>query len=100
MFHIIDDWYIMPDDYSWMVARKVGTRKIRGVEYPVFKDEVYYKRPEDALKAFCIVYARKSVNQRVEGTLLDLVNILSSDYEKLQVHIDNVLTEIYKEKQQ
>ena len=100
MFHIVDDWYIMPDDYSWMVGRKVGTNKIKGVDYPAFKECIYHNKPEDALKSFCIKYARNSVKQRTEGTLLDLVNILSSEYEKLQVHVDNVLTEIYKEKQQ
>lgn len=100
MFHIIDDWYIVPDDYSWMVGRKVGSHTINGVEYPKFKDEIYYRKPEDALKSFCIKYARNNAKQRAEGTLLDLVNILSSEYKMLEQHIDTVLTEIYKEKQQ
>lgn len=100
MFHIIDDWYIVPDSYSWMVGRKVGTTKIKGVEYPEFKDEIYHRKPEDALKSFCIIYARNSAKQRAEGTLLDLVNILSSEYKMLEQHIDTVLAEIYKEKQQ
>lgn len=100
MFHIIDDWYLVADDYSWMVGRKVGTNMIKGVEYPAFKECIYHKKPEDALKSFCIKYARNSVKQRAEGTLLDLVNILSSEYEMLEQHIVTVLAEVYKEKQQ
>ena len=98
MFHIIDDWYLVADKYSWMVGRKVGSKTIKGVEYPEFRDEIYHRKPEDALKSFCIIYARNSAKQRVEGTILDLVNILSSDYEKLQQHIDTVLREVYKDK--
>ena len=97
MFHIIDDWDIMPDDYCWMIARKVGSQNIRGIEYPKFKDEIYQKTPEDALRSFCSVYARKSVNTRETGELSDLVSILSSEYKNLRVCIENAFAEIYQE---
>lgn len=96
MFHIIDDWYIVPDGYCWMVGRKVGVSVSKGIESPKFKDQIYQKDPADALKSFCSVYARRSAQKRSGGELSDLVIILSSEYEKLQKCIENAFAEIEK----
>ena len=93
MFHIIDDWYIMPDDYSWMVARKVGMKKgSTGNLTPQWRDSKWHKEPEDALRAFTSAYIRdRARSSGAQGELGDLLIFLSSEHKRLEECLDQAL---------
>ena len=86
MFHIIDDWYLVADDYSWMVARKAGTQKgSTGNINPKWRDSKWHKEPEDALQAFTSAYIRERARSSgAQGELGDLLIFLSSERKRLE----------------
>ena len=95
MFHIIDDWYIVYDDYSWMVARKAGEQTIKGKTYPKWKDESYHTKPEDCIKTFLDKYARVKAGKTKEtGELSDFMIFLSSAYKEARECIDSAIAQI------
>ena len=96
MFHIIDDWYIVPDTYCWMICRLAGSRIRRGKEENDWRDQTYYSSPEEALNAFARNYVREACAKAGGGELSDLMSVLSSEHEKLQKCIENAFAAVKK----
>lgn len=89
MFHIIEDWYLVPDTYSWMIARKIGEKKgSTGNITPKWANEKYLETPEQAMQVFINEYVRaRARSEGAQGELADLLIFLSSEYKRVS---DNV----------
>ena len=92
--HIIDDWFLTPDTYSWMIARKAGESKIQGSDrtYPTWQNQIYMDTPENVLKAWTRDYIRmRALENDMKGELKDFMIFLSSEYKRLAEHVDRAL---------
>lgn len=95
MFHIIDDWYIVVDRYSWMLARRIGEQVIKGKPYPKWADETYHTKPDDLINTFLDKYARiKAAETKETGELSDFLIFLSSEYKRAREAVESAFAEM------
>lgn len=89
-FHIEDDWYLVPDDYSWNLARKGNaTRKKHE-----WAEITYYHDPESALNAYIAIRQRRTAGNAGDGTIKDLVDILYAENKRLSELLKNAFSEV------
>ena len=86
-FHIEDDWYLVPDEYSWNLAKKV---EFKGKD---FKTVGYCNSPENALQYFLKLKQSEVAQNASDGDLTDLMRILSSETNRLRERLKSVFKE-------
>ena len=89
--HIEDDWYLIPDEYSWNLCRRVKnpTKKKE------FTDYTYHATPEQALKHYQNMKQRKAIADGADCELREMIGILSSIQENLHASVLRSLSEAY-----
>ena len=89
-FHIEGDWYLVTDEYSWNLARKANaTRKKHE-----WAEITYHPNPESALKAYIAIKQRRTAGNAGDGTIKDLVDILSAENKRLSELVKNAFSEV------
>lgn len=78
-FLIEDNWYLIADENSWNIAKKNKEGKTKAE----FSSTTYHHTPEDAIKFYLAKKQRESASKAEDGTLKDLVTILSSERDRL-----------------
>ena len=93
MFHIIENWFMVPWVDCWMIAEKTGESKRKdGTVKTEWSNQIYMSTPESALKVFARDYVRlRASRSGATGELKDLMMFLSSEYEKLSARIDEAV---------
>lgn len=78
-FHIEDDWYIIPDVYGWVLAK----RKVNEKAKKEWADMTYHRTPNDALRRYCEKHRAEKARRAADGTIYDLVDIFTKENERL-----------------
>ena len=93
MFHIIDDWVIVPDKWCWMLARYKGIRTDKnGKEERVLESCSYHVSVEKALNAMTDICVREACGNVREGELKDLLITISSECKRLSQAVSDALS--------
>ena len=88
-FLIEDDWYLIADENSWNIARRTGREK------KMFTDMTYHRTPEQALEYYLRKRQSKACLEAGNGTLKDMVNILSEINESVLTTIRQAFSDVY-----
>lgn len=91
-FHIEDDWYLITDDYSWNLAKRV-IRTRDGKPSVEYKSELFYETPKQALKDYIAIRQREAAAVAPNGELTDLISLLISETTRLT----DILKEVYRQ---
>ena len=78
-FHIEDDWYLVPDEFSWNLCKKAKSLKKKGE----WSEITYHRTPQDALRHYFYMKASATARMAGEGTLKDLIDLLSAENKRL-----------------
>ena len=78
-FHIEGDWYIVPDQYSWNLARKAKASKQKAD----WAEISYHPSPEKALKHYLRLKQLETAGKAGDGELNDLIDTLHAEHERL-----------------
>ena len=89
VFHIEDDWYIFPDELSWVLAREKPSKKNGR-----FAEHTFHPSPERALIFYAEKKRREAVMRADDGDIHALVDILSSENKRLADVLNPVLSAI------
>ena len=79
MFHIEDDWYLVPDQYSWNLARKSKTPSPKFM----WAEITYHNTQAEALIYYMEQKQREAAGNARDGELADLIDILSAEQKRL-----------------
>ncbi len=90
-FHIEDDWYIVPDQYSWNVAKYNGADKRTG--RPMYEYLAYCTELEDALMFYLKLKQRETAVEAPDSEISELVGILKGEKERLASRLRRVFSE-------
>ena len=94
-FLIENDYYIVIDEYSYNLAQPNGYMIGRnGQRYETYKTIGYYSTIERALSAYLEISQREALNKAEEGTIADMMKILSSERERLGSRLVSLLQEV------
>ena len=88
-FHIEGDWYILPDQYSWNLARKTNSKKPKNM----WTDITYHRTAADAMKRYCERQALLTAGNGRDGTVSDLADILTAENKRLSELLKSALPE-------
>ena len=91
-FQIEGDWYLVPDEFSWNLARKVKTPQ----KTKEWAEITYHRSPQDALNHYFDLKQRETVRKAEDGTLKDLVDILSAENKRLSAILKTAFAEVCK----
>lgn len=80
-FHIEDDWYIIPDQYSWNVAQYTGKDKKTG--RAMYDYAAYCTELEDALMYYLKLKQRETALEAPGSEISALVGILAGEKKRL-----------------
>lgn len=91
MITLFDDWVVVIDDMSYMLARIVGTKinKNTGRESTRYKSYGYFRDLRGALKAFSEELIRKNLRERV-STLSEALEIIKDS----NARVEELLSEV------
>ena len=87
-FHIEENWYLIPDELSWNLAKKVKEGTKQKAEY---YGTTYHASPAAALLFYIEKRRREAAGNAGDGDLRDLLNILSSENKRLSDALSPVL---------
>lgn len=90
-FHIEGRWYLVPDETSWNLCE---LKKTARRENDWTDNTTYHRTPEDALNFYIDRMRRKAAEQAGSGDLRELMNILSSENERLATALSPVLAKV------
>lgn len=79
VFHIEDDWYLVPDQYSWNLARKSKTPSPKSI----WAEMTYHNTQAEALIYYWEQKQREVAGNAEDGELADLIDILSAEKNRL-----------------
>lgn len=89
-FQIEGDWYIVPDQLSWNLARRSKTPSKKSE----WAEMTFHRTPEDALKHYFHLKQRETAGKAEDGTIKDLVNIFSAENERLSELLKSAFLEV------
>ena len=84
-FLIEDDYYIVIDEYSYNLARFMGTteKKNKGKTNDVLDTIGYFSSIEKVLSAYLELRQKNELKRAGEGTLQDLADIITAENKRL-----------------
>ena len=85
-YHIEDDYYLVRDEWSWNIEKKVNYSK---KEYLPL---AYCITLEDALKYYLRLRQSESARKAPEGTIYDLIDILTTKIKTLTETLNKIAT--------
>lgn len=71
VFHIEDDWYLVPDQYSWNLARKSKKPSPKSM----WAEMTYHRTQAEALIYYMEQKQRETAGNAKDGELSDLIDI-------------------------
>ena len=95
-FHIEGDWYVVPDENSWNLCK---LKKNARHDHDWEKGITYHVSPEHAIVFYANRMRRKAAEEAHSGDLRALVEILSSENNRLAEALKPALRDIYDAKE-
>ena len=89
-FHIEGDWYLVPDEFSWNLCRKLKTPQKK----QTWAEITYHRTPQAALNHYLDIKVRETAGKAGDGTLKDLVNILAKENKRLSELLKTAFAEV------
>lgn len=89
-FHIEGDWYIVPDQLSWNLARRLKNPQ----KNKEWAEMTYHSTPGDALKHYFLLMQRERARSAEDGTLKDLVDIFSAENKRLSEMLKSAFSQV------
>ncbi len=89
-FHIEGDWYIVPDQLSWNLARRLKTPQKKSE----WAEITFHRTPEDALKHYFHLKQRETAGKAGDGTLKDLADIFSAENKRLSELLKSAFSQV------
>lgn len=89
-FHIEGDWYLVPDEYTWNLCRKSYAEK----RHSEWAEITYHRTPQDALNHYFDLKVQETARKAGDGTLKDLVDILSTENKRLSELLKTAFAEV------
>lgn len=90
-FHIEDDWYIIPDQYSWNLAKYNGTDKKTG--RPMYEYIAYCTELDEALRYYLKLKQRETALEAPDSEISELVGILVGEKKRLATGLHRAFEE-------
>lgn len=90
-FLIEDDWYLIADENSWNIGKRIPHK---GKGY-MFTNMTYHSSPQQALEYYLHKRQSKACLEAGNGTLKDMVNILSEINESVLTTIRQAFSDVY-----
>lgn len=91
-FHIEDDWYLVPDQYSYNIGKIVRYSEKTGE--PIFSFESYHTTIEQALLSYIALRQKLALTQADMGEIIDALNIVYVETIRLQNMVRSLLHSI------
>lgn len=89
-FLIEGDWYIVPDQYSWNLARRAKTPQKKSE----WAEMTYHPSVEAALKYYFHLKLREQAGKAQDGTIKDLIDIFSAENKRLSEALKTAFSEV------
>lgn len=92
-FHIEGDWYLLPDENSWNLCRRLknpGHKK-------TWAEATYHRTPTDALLRYCEISRLARAREGEDGTVKDLADMLAKENERLLAVLLPTYSEVCRE---
>lgn len=80
-FEIENNYYILPDDYQYTLAKYKGKDERGSDRYDYIS---YHSTPEKALQAYIRLAQNKALQDAPEGNLSDMVRIMKEQTDRLE----------------
>lgn len=90
-FKIEDDWYIIVENYDYAIGKYKGEDKKGRAMYNIIG---YYATPEKALVGYIEYRQRMTMLQADTGDLRDMVDILSSERNRLLLTVRRAFSHV------
>lgn len=86
-FLIEGNYYIVPDEFSYNIAKKIN--KKRGAEY---ENIAFCSTPEDALRYYLRLKHGESAGRAGDGSIKDLIDTLTAETKKLSETLEKLVS--------
>lgn len=88
-FHIEGDWYIVPDQYSWNLARRAK----KPTDKSEWAEMTYHSSVEAALRHYLRLKQAETAGKAQDGTLKDLIDNLTAERNRLSEALRNAFSQ-------
>lgn len=88
-FHIEGDWYIVPDQYSWNLARRAKTPNKKSE----WAEMAFHPSVEAALRHYLRLKQAETAGKAQDGTLKDLIDNLSAERNRLSAVLKSAFSQ-------
>lgn len=88
-FHIEGDWYIVPDQYSWNLARRAKTPNKKSE----WAEMTFHPSVEAALRHYLRLKQAETAGKAQDGTLKDLIDNLSAERNRLSAVLKSAFSQ-------